>query len=179
MLFSCKEDVPHNVGIGTDVPDQSVNGLTMTYSSNNKVRYIIRTAQVRSFTTNQERPYNEFPRGGYIETYNDSTLLETTIFAKYAIQHQKPTEIWMATDSVIVHNLIKNQWLLTDTIFWDIEKKELYTHRPVRIITPDMTLNPQGGMRSDDRFRNYEFYEIRNSELFYKSDKFGKKDSIP
>ena len=109
--------------------------------------------------------------------YNDSLQLETTVFAKKAIHYMKPEEIFMATDSVVVHNLVKNQSLYTDTLYWDIEKKEIYTDSYVKVVTPDMIMPGEHGMRSDQQFRDYEFRTVRNSELFFDNSKFKHKDT--
>ncbi len=175
MLLSCGDNIPRIDNI-TEMPAEETDTLRITYSSNGKFRYLITTPKVLSYKEAVE-PYDEFPRGGYVEMFNDSLQLETTIFAKYAIHHMQPDEIWMATDSVVVHNLIKGQSLYTDTLYWDIKKHEIYTNSYVKVVTPDMVMPGEHGMRSDEQFRDYEFRTVRNSELFYDNDKFKSKDT--
>ncbi|MDR0661562.1 MAG: LPS export ABC transporter periplasmic protein LptC [Prevotellaceae bacterium] len=181
MLLSCGENIPR-VEDSNEMSVQKTEMLRITYSSNGKIRYHITTPQVFKYTETEE-PYEEFPQGGFVEMYNDSLVLETTIFAKYAIHHYKPEEIWMATDSVVVHNLVKGQSLYTDTLYWDLTKEEIYTDAFVKVITPDMILPSENGMRSDQQFRNYEFISARNIERFYDDSKFKSsnknQDSIP
>ena len=178
MLLSCGENIPRVDNVN-EISVQETDDLRITHSVNGKFRYHITSPKVFDYSMNEE-PYQEFPQGGFIQIYNDSLVLETTIFAKYAIHHIKPKELWMATDSVVVHNLVKGQSLYTDTLYWDTEKREIYTDSYVKVVTPDMVMPGEHGMRSDEQFRDYVFKSVRNSELFYSNDKFkGKtKDSI-
>ena len=62
-------------------------------------------------------------------------------------------EIWKAFGNVVVKNIVKQQTMETDTIYWDRTKKEIYTDCYVRMYSPDGFM--QGyGMRSDERARN-------------------------
>lgn len=175
MLLSCGDNVPRTTNV-TELPAQETDKLRITYSFNGKIRYHITTPQVLNYKDTDE-PYDEFPQGGFVEIFNDSLLLETTIFAKYAIHYTQPDELWVATDSVVVHNLVKGQSLYTDTLYWDIKKKEIYTDCYVKVVTPDMIMPGENGMRSDEQFRDYEFRTIRNSELFYDNNRFKNKDT--
>lgn len=176
MLLSCQKKVPRidDITNKDELPSQEVKLLEVHSSSRGKIRHIIKTPYVRSFKG--EEPYDEFPNGGLVEAYNDSLQLETTIFSKYAIHKMKPEELWIATDSVVVHNLLTGQSLYTDTLYWDMEKKEIYTHSYVEIVTPDIIMPSENGMRSDEHFRDYEFFTIRNSEYFY-NDSMLKRNS--
>ena len=175
MLLSCGDSIPRISDV-TEIPAQETDMLRITYSYNGKIRYLITTPKFLNYKDIEE-PYDEFPQGGFVEVFNDSLQLETTIFAKYAIHYIQPEELWMATDSVVVHNLIKGQSLYTDTLYWDIKKKEIYTDCYVKVITPDMIMPGEHGMRSDEQFRDYEFRTVRNSELFYDNNRFKSKDS--
>ena len=170
MLLSCGENV-RQIDNKNEVPVQETDQLRVTYSVDGKIRYHITTPKVFDYSALEE-PYEEFPQGGFVEMFNDSLVLETTIFAKYAIHYTKPEELWMATDSVVVHNLVKGQSLYTDTLYWDIQKKEIYTNAFVTVVTSDMVMHGENGMQSDQQFRDYVFRSVRNSELFYDDDKF-------
>ena len=53
----------------------------------------------------------------------------------------------------MVKNLVNNQTMESDTIYWDQSKKEIYTDCYVRLYSDDGFI--QGyGMRSDERARN-------------------------
>lgn len=179
MLLSCGENVPR-VDNAPEIPVQETDQLRITHSVDGKIRYLITTPKVLDYSELEE-PYQEFPQGGFVQMYNDSSVLETTIFAKYAIHHLKPEDVWMAVDSVVVHNLIEGQSLYTDTLYWDAARQEIYTDSYVKVVTSDMEMYGEQGMTADQQFRDYEFRTVRNSELFYDNNKFkGKgRDTVP
>lgn len=96
-----------------------------------------------------------FQAGVSVFGYNEEGLLESVIVADEA-EHTVPSsgdEIWKAYGNVILHNVLKQETMETDTIFWDSSKKEIYTDCYVKMYSRDMFA--QGyGMRSDDRMRN-------------------------
>ena len=89
--------------------------------------------------------------------YTDDGLLESIIVSDNA-RHEVPAgkdkdEIWSAFGDVIIHNVINQQTMETDTIYWDQTSKEIYTDCYVKMYSPDGFM--QGyGMRSDERARN-------------------------
>lgn len=101
--------------------------------------------------------WDSFPKGFTVYSYTDEGLLESLIAADNA-RHitgkgKRKEEIWEAFGNVVIHNVINQQTMETDTIYWDREKKEIYTDCYVKMYSPDGFM--QGyGMRSDDRARN-------------------------
>ena len=175
MLLSCDGDIPRIDGIA-ELPAQETEMLRITYTSNGKIRYYITTPKVLSYREIEE-PYDKFPQGGFVEMYNDSLQLETTVTAKNAFHYLAPQELFMATDSVVVHNLVRQQSLYTDTLYWDIEKQEIYTNSYVKVVTPDMIMPSEHGMRSDQHFRDYEFRAARNIIRYIDHNKPKHKDT--
>lgn len=112
--------------------------------------------------------YDLFPEGISVFAYTPEGLLESVIVADNA-RHQVPkrnavskSETWEAFGNVILHNILKQETMETDTIYWDQSNKEVYTHCYVKLYSPDGFT--QGyGMRSDDRMRNSILYRPFNS----------------
>jgi len=98
-----------------------------------------------------------FPNGLSVFSYSDDGLLETVIISDEA-KHTTPKnnqgdETWAAFGNVVIHNVLNQQTMETDTIYWDQNKKEIYTDCYVKMYSPDGFM--QGfGMRSDDRASN-------------------------
>ena len=111
-----------------------------------------------------------FPLGVEVYGYSEDGLLETVITADKG-RHFTPkrrrkgvTETWSAFGNVLIRNVIKQETMATDTIYWDRERAEIYTDCYVLLTSPDGMM--QGyGMRSDDR--------ARNAVLFNTFDSFG------
>lgn len=92
----------------------------------------------------------------WVYAYTDDEVLESTIVSDEASHEKRKDsgeEICKAFGNVVVKNIVKQQTMETDTIYWDRTKKEIYTDCYVRMYSPDGFM--QGyGMRSDERARN-------------------------
>ncbi|MBQ5435419.1 MAG: LPS export ABC transporter periplasmic protein LptC [Bacteroidales bacterium] len=105
--------------------------------------------------------YDAFPNGISVYGYTDEGLLESVIVADDA-RHIVPKkanqdEIWEAFGNVIMHNVLEQETMETDTIYWDQAKREIYTDCYVKLYSRQGFL--QGfGMRSDDHVRNSILY---------------------
>ena len=62
-------------------------------------------------------------------------------------------EKWGAYGDVVIRNVIKQERMETDTLYWDQAKHEIFTHCYVKMSSPQGYM--QGyGMRSDEMARN-------------------------
>ena len=89
--------------------------------------------------------------------YTEDGLLESIIVADDARhivpKSRKKDEIWEAFGNVILHNVLEQETMETDTIYWDRKNQEIYTDCYVRLYSPDGFT--QGyGLRSDEKVRN-------------------------
>lgn len=117
--------------------------------------------------------YELFPYGLDVYGYTKEGLLETIIMAEKArhIQSGKSSqgELWEATGHVVVSNVIKNETMETDTLYWDRDKAEIYTDAYVKLYSRDGMM--QGyGMRSDDRARNSILLKPFDSYAYARND---------
>ena len=70
--------------------------------------------------------------------------------------------MWSAFGNVFVQNVLKQETLQTDTLYWDQANKEIYTDCYVKMYSNDGFM--QGyGMRSDEMARNSILYKTFNS----------------
>ena len=77
--------------------------------------------------------------------------------------------MWEAFGNVVLHNVIKQQTMETDTIYWDRTNSEIYTDCYVKMYSPDGFT--QGyGMRSDDRMRNARLNKVFNGYVYVNQD---------
>ncbi len=141
-------------------PTQRTYDMFAVQSSNGKVAVRLEAPLMEHYDVDTAS-YDSFPEGISVYGYTDEGLLETVIVANDA-RHIVPKgntgdEIWEAFGNVVMHNVIEQQTMETDTIYWDQEKKEIYTDCYVKLYSPQGFL--QGfGMRSDDRVRNSILY---------------------
>ena len=156
VVYSCKSKL--------DVADKL--DLSLTPLQRVDSMYIVQTDKgkliMRAFAPIMERyetdslSYELFPEGVEVYAYTDDNVLESTITANEA-RHDtgkgSNSEIWKAYGNVVVKNLVKQETMESDTIYWDRAKQEIYTDCYIRMYSPSGFM--QGyGMRSDERARN-------------------------
>ncbi len=139
------------------------------YTENGKVKLKI-LAPVTKIYQNTTEPYNEFPEGITVYTFNDSMVIESELTSKYA-NHYEHKGLWSASNNVVAKNS-KGETLNTEHLFWDQKKKIIYSDDMVKITTADGVQYGQGFL-SDESFSNWE---IKKPVGYYYVDE--KTDSI-
>ena len=155
VVISCKSDLGEADAINLkEAPSQSVDNMFIVQTKNGKI-------QMRAEAPLMERyerdtlSYELFPKGFFVYGYTDEEKLETEIIADNAIhlKYKDGRESWEAYGNVIVKNLIKQEVMETDTLYWDQKNEKIHTHCYVKMYSPDGFM--QGyGMESDQRARN-------------------------
>lgn len=107
-----------------------------------------------------------FPEGFYVYTYTDDGLLETVLVSDKAhhktFKDASKAEVWAAFGNVTVQNVIKQETMETDTIYWDQGTHQIYTDCYIKMYSPSGFM--QGyGMRSDDKARDAVIMKPFNS----------------
>ena len=164
VVFSCKGKLGEADSLNIkEVPVQTVDNMFIVQTKNGRI-------QMRSEAPLMERyerdtlSYELFPKGFFVYGYTDDEDLETEIVADMArhLKYKDGREIWEAYGNVVVRNLMKQEVMETDTLYWDQKTERIYTHCYVRMYSPDGFM--QGyGMESDQRARNSVIYNPFNS----------------
>ena len=164
VVYSCKSDLAEAEAlILEETPVQTVDDMFIVQTENGNI-------QMRAEAPLMERyerdtlSYELFPKGFFVYGYTDDGKLETEIQARNAkhLKFKDGRETWEAYGNVIVKNLIKQEVMETDTLYWDQKNEKIYTHCYVRMYSPDGFM--QGyGMESDQRARNSIIYKPFNS----------------
>lgn len=157
FVVSCGNKLGETSGLlNGETPMQSIEDMFAVQTSNGNVQMRMEAKLMEHFVTDSGS-YDAFPKGLAVFSYTDEGLLESIIVADKA-RHNVPSdkskdELWAAYGDVIIHNVINQQTMETDTIYWDQTKQEIYTDSYVKMYTKDDFM--QGyGMRSDDHARN-------------------------
>lgn len=164
VVFSCKGKLGEADSINLEeAPVQTVNDMFIVQTNNGKI-------QMRAEAPLMERyerdtlSFELFPEGFFVYGYTDDEKLETEIVADNArhLKYKDGRESWEAFGNVVVKNLIKQEVMETDTLYWDQKNEKIYTHCYVRMYSPDGFM--QGyGMESDQRARNSIIFNPFNS----------------
>ena len=168
LFLSCKNKLGEaNVLNLSETPVQTVDGMFAVQSKNGVLDVRVEAPVMQRFETDTST-YERFPKGVSLYGYTPDGLLETVIVAndaRHVVGKNKSgpkKEIWEAFGNVIVHNVLKQETMETDTLYWDQAKSEIYTDCYVKMYSPDGFM--QGtGMRSDDHARHAILHNPFNS----------------
>lgn len=168
IVVSCNRiDEAEQLDLGK-TPTQRMYDMFAVQTQNGAVSMRVESELMEHYDTDS-LSLDTFPRGLSVFGYTADGLLESVIVADNA-RHIVPKrkdrdEIWEAFGNVILHNVIEQETMETDTIYWDQAKKEIYTDCYVKLYSRQGFL--QGfGMRSDDH--------VRNSILYRPFDGYGR-----
>lgn len=105
----------------------------------------------------------EFPEGIKIVFYDKLGQKTSELTALRGYKDSKEN-LFRVEGDVVVDNLQKKETLSTEVLFWDPEKKTIFTDKFVTVETPDQLLFAEG-MDADQDFTNYEFRKLRDSQF--------------
>ena len=166
VVYSCKGKLGKAEAKSLEEsPMQTVDGMLVVHSENGKIQMRME-ADVMERYQKDSVSYELFPAGFSVLAYTEEGLLETQIVSDQAkhLKFEDGRESWEAYGNVVVKNLIKQEVMETDTLYWDQKKEKIYTHCYVKMYSPSGFM--QGyGMESDQR--------ARNSIIFRPFDSYG------
>lgn len=155
VVYSCKGKLAEAESlILEDTPVQTVDNMFIVHSENGKIQLRMEADLMERYERDTVS-YELFPKGFAVYGYTDNELLETEIVSDKArhLKYKDGREKWEAFGNVVVRNLIKQEVMETDTLYWDQKNEKIFTDCYVRMYSPDGFM--QGyGMESDQRARN-------------------------
>lgn len=95
----------------------------------------------------------EFPRGIYIEFYEDDGRLSSTLKAQKGF-YFKVDDLYKGLGDVVVRNVINQEQLNTEELFWKPAEKRIFTDKFVRIETQEEILLGEG-LEAEQDFSSY------------------------
>ena len=172
VVYSCKGKLSEAEKLDLEeTPVQTVDSMFVVQTKTGNLQMRVE-ADIMERYDNDTCSYELFPKGLHVFAYTDGDVLETVLHSNNA-RHFKSKkhniEQWSAFGNVIVQNVLKQQTMETDTLYWDQANKEIYTDCYVRMFNKDDFM--QGyGMRSDEMARNAIIYRPFNSYVYVIED---------
>jgi len=148
-LISCENEIEkiNSLTGNTTVPDVTGKNFEILQSDSGKVKVRILAPEVYKYSQ-AEQPYIEFPRGMKAYFYDDSLKIESVIEAGY-VKYFEAEKLWEAKNNVEARNLKKGEQLNTEHLFWNQEKKTIYSNTSSRIVTEQGTFYGEQGFESN------------------------------
>lgn len=105
----------------------------------------------------------EFPEGVEIQIFEKDGQLSTTLRADrgYLLKQEN---IFKGVGNVQVHNLLKDQKLQSEELFWEPNKKIIYTEKFVRVQNGG-TFSYGSGFEADETFTTYKLKNPRDGQI--------------
>ncbi|HPV88276.1 MAG TPA: LPS export ABC transporter periplasmic protein LptC [Bacteroidales bacterium] len=176
IFVSCKNRVTTIESLQNldSIPTQIIENMEGWQVEGGVLRGRLTAPYMEKYTRGSD-PYEIFPHAFRVEAYTPEGDLETIITADRAMHRTGEEQIWIATGNVIIRNLLKEETVETDTLYWDQQQKTIYTHCYVRLTSPDFFA--QGyGMESDERAANAKILRPFDSYGYIKQDTLSNEE---
>ena len=164
VVYSCKGKLAETDAVRQgETPFQTVDDMFVVQTENSIIS-MRASAPLMEKYENDSLSYELFPKGISVFGYTEEGMLETEIVVDNArhLKYDDGRESWEAFGNVVIKNLMNQETMETDTIYWDQKNEKIYTHCYVRMYSPDGFA--QGyGMESDQRARDTELFNPFNN----------------
>lgn len=137
-------------------PTEKAEVVEILYTDSGLVRIRITAPEMNHYTFNVPEPYTEMPKGIYVEFYNDSSKIKTTLRADYGIRYEKTKRTEVKRNVVVVN--LAGETLNTDKLDWDETSRKIYSDEKVQIKTKNDLLKGTGLEANED----FSEWEIKN-----------------
>ena len=176
VVYSCKPNLSEAAKLDLDkIPLQTVDSMFFLQSENGLLKMRVEALRLEVYE-HDTLSYDLFPKGLRVYGYAPDGALETTIVSQKARHDKYPDgrkEQWSLFGNVVVKNILKQETMETDTLYWDSTEREIWTDCYIRMYSPSGSM--QGyGMRSDEMARNAILLQPFDNEFFV-----GEDDGVP
>ncbi|MHC2990835.1 hypothetical protein OB13_04285 [Pontibacter sp. HJ8] len=97
-----------------------------------------------------------FPKGINVEFFEKGGAVTSTMRANYGKQ-ERNKDLYLVKGNVVVNNLVKQEKLETEELYWNKNKAQIYTDKFVKITTPEEILMGHGLQANQD----FSIYKIK------------------
>ncbi len=150
LFFSCENDIKEiqDFLAEKNLPIGIAKKVYLIHTDSGYVKTKLISPLLHDFSNRTEHPYQEFPKGIEITTY-DKFGDSVTLTAKYTKTYAK-TQISEVKGNVIITNHKEKSKLFTEQLFWDQNTHYIYTEKPFKLITKTDTLKGVGFESNED-----------------------------
>jgi len=145
MLFSCtnNSNEVRDFLAAKNLPIGVVKNTYHVYKDSGRITSKLITPVLKDYSNRKEHPYNEFPKGIKIISFENKGKDSVTILGDYALSYTK-TQISEIRGNVVVINHAERSRLETDQLFWDQNTNYFYSEKRFKLTTLTDTINGIG-----------------------------------
>lgn len=172
-IVSCKDKIETISGVDvSSLPSEEVKNMKVLYTEDGVIKYDFMATEVKHYQY-ADIPYYNFPAGIHWRSYIADTVIgiavaNADIVADSAVYIERP-EFYEAYRNVVARNLLINQRIETDTMFYDPLKqdKAIYSYSRSVIFRPPDTIPATKGFFTDTQFKMYELVKVLQGTVFF------------
>jgi LPS export ABC transporter protein LptC len=156
-LGSCKNEIGQIADLTKDLnlPNQSGKNYEVQYTDSGRLQLKFKAPIVTRFVKKEGGPYYEFPAGIEVIFYDKDANPESKVTSGYA-KYFEVKNLWEARDSVVARNLKTNERLDTEQLFWDMNKKLVYSEVFTKITNIDGVYYGEKGFEAAQDMKKYK-----------------------
>ena len=175
LFSSCsgrKKELGEAITERDSLPVMDTRGVVTLVSDSGIIRYRVNAEEWKVYDR-KSPSYWAFEKGVYVEKFDSLFQVEASIEADTAYYYDKQ-KLWKLMSNVHIRNL-KGEKFDTDLLFWDQNKKKVYSDRQVRIEQPDQIIYAVG-FESDEQMTKYKFFKTNG--IFFIDEETGTAQPI-
>ena len=155
LPIACTSEAPPmgpQVECRDSLPVMATRGVSKLISDSGIVRYKIIAEEWLVFDkTHPQR--QEFPKGVYLERYDDSAAVNLHISADTAFCFDQ--YLWKLRGRVVMNDRAKQITYTSDELYWDMRKHIFYSNAPMTLQEPDRLICGNW-FESDEQMKQYK-----------------------
>jgi LPS export ABC transporter protein LptC len=148
LFFSCETEEKKKVLI-YEGPLSEMENVDMLYTEKDHLKVHMQAQRISKFQNGDQ----EFPKGIYLEMYDELGNLSSTLRANKAYFFKEENK-WRGQGNVEVKNIAKEQQLNTEELFWNPATKKIFTDKFVTIRDKKDVIYGTG-LDADQNLTNY------------------------
>ncbi len=178
FTFSCSQETEHMAEAinGADsLPFMHSRGINTLISDSGVMRYRMVAEEWDIYAVGNQPATWKFMKGLLMERFDENFHIDLYVQADTAYLHDQNT--WELRGRVVIRN-INDELFLTEELFWDMNVHEMWSHKFMRIITPEREL--QGTeFHSNEQMTKYEVSNSAGAFPVSDTENQPPTDSIP
>ncbi len=159
MLFSCENEMKTIQSLTTQdtLASESAKNIIVHFTDSGRLKAVMKSPLLEKYTN--EDPYMLFPEGIHVYFYDSVDALVSEIKSDYAINYEKK-KLMEVRKNVVIYDHKNAKELLTEVLFWDQAKHEIYNNAFVTI-KEDGQIMHGDSMRADESLEHFELFQVR------------------
>ncbi len=161
LFWSCKNDVKDVIALTKHYryPEVRAIDINILRSDSAKLYFQLFANEMIQYSNN-DKPYILFPSGFYSKHFDVYPVVESSIkadWAKYFVNEK----LWLAKSNVVAVNS-EGEKLFAEELYWDQDKKIIYSDKYVKIQTADEIIFGDG-FEADQDMEHYKIKKVKGT----------------